>query len=291
MDASPPALPLAGKTILVTGANGGIGKETTRGLARLGAHVVMGCRSVERGEAAREELAREVPADRLEVMRLDVSLAADARRFARDFRARHRRLDALVNNAGIHTARREVTEEGVERTFATNHLGPFVLTNELLPLLRASAPARVVTVASEAHRFGGMRWDDLQFAGRWSGVLAYCQSKLANVLFAFELARRLDGTGVTSNALHPGSVRSNWARGPESGLLRLAVGAATPFLVSVEKGAQNSIHVASAPDLASVTGRYFLRKRPRNPSRQARDPEAQRRLWEATERLLATLPP
>ena len=276
---------LSGKVVLVTGANAGIGRETVRGLARMGAHVVMASRSLERGEAAKADLAREIPPERLEVMRLDLALLADVRRFARDFRSRHARLDVLVNNAGIHTAHRQVTSEGFESTFVTNHLGHFLLTHELRPLLEASAPARVVNVASEAHRFGRMRFDDLQLARRWSGVAAYCQSKLANVLFTAELARRLAGTGVTANAVHPGSVRSNWARGPESGVLRVAVGLATPFLVTVQKGAENSVYAASSPDLDGASGLYLVRKREWTPSRRARNEEDQARLWAESARL------
>lgn len=279
---------LHGRIALVTGANSGVGKETARGLATLGAHVVMGCRSLERGEAAKAELAKDglIPPERLEVMRLDVSSMVDVRRFARDYRSRHDRLHVLVNNAGIHTAHRNVTHEGFETTFATNHLGHFLLTNELLPLLKKSAPVRVVTVASEAHRLGRMHWDDLQLARRWSGVTAYCQSKLANILFASELARRLDGTAVTSNAVHPGSVRTNWARGPESGVLARVVSLATPFLVSPRKGAENPLMAATAPELEGVTGRYFVRRKESRPIREARDPEAQRRLWELSETMV-----
>ena len=276
---------LTGKIALVTGANAGIGKETARGLARMGAHVVMASRSLERGEAARADLARDAPPDRLEVMRLDLALLADVRRFARDLRSRHARLDLLVNNAGIHTAHRQVTSEGFEQTFVTNHLGHFLLTRELLPLLQAAPAARVVNVASEAHRGGRIHFDDLQLARRWSGVAAYCQSKLANIMFTAELARRLEGTPITTNAVHPGSVRSNWARGPESGALRLAVALASPFLVSVEKGAENSLFAAIAPQLDRVTGRYLVRKRERAPSRRARDADDQKRLWAESERL------
>ena len=278
---------LTGRVALVTGANSGVGKETARGLGRRGAHVVMGCRSLERGGAAKADLTKDgtIPAGRLEVMRLDVASLADVRRFARDFRSRHGRLHVLVNNAGIHTAHRETTHEGFERTFVTNHLGHFLLAHELLPLLKAAAPARVVNVASEAHRLGRMHWDDLQFARRWNGVSAYCQSKLANILFTFELARRLEGTGVTANAVHPGSVRTNWARGPESGVLKTVVGLATPFLISPAKGAENSLMAATSPTLEGVTGRYFVRKKESRPKREARDPDAQRRLWEESEKM------
>lgn len=279
---------LSGKIALVTGANSGVGKETARGLAQRGAHVVMAVRSLERGEAAKADLRKDpllAGRDPFEVMRLDVASLADVRRFARDFRSRHERLHVLVNNAGIHTAHRDVTNEGFETTFVTNHLGPFLLTHELLPILKASATARVVTVASEAHRLGRMHWDDLQLSRRWSGVAAYCQSKLANILFAFELARRLEGSGVTSNAVHPGSVRTNWARGPESGLLNTVVTLATPFLISPAKGARTPLHAATAPGLAGVTGRYFVRRKEATPSARARDVEAQRRLWEIGEKL------
>ena len=286
---------MQGKVVLVTGASRGVGLETARGLARAGARVVMAVRSVERGERAREDVLRSEPGARVEVARLDVSDLDDVRRFARAFRASHDRLDVLVNNAGIHTARRVLTPQGFEATFATNHLGHFLLTRELLDLLRRSAPSRVVNVASEAHRFaGGLRLDDLMTereggpeGGTVWGLHAYARSKLANILFTRELARRLEGTGVSAFAVHPGSVRTGWARGEASGVFRFGVALASPFLLSPEKGARTSLHAATEPGLERLSGSYFVRGRVAGGSAASRDPEAARRLWEESERLVA----
>ncbi|HEX2022102.1 MAG TPA: SDR family oxidoreductase, partial [Candidatus Thermoplasmatota archaeon] len=242
---------------VVTGANSGIGLEVARGLARRGLLVVMGVRDVAKGEAARAGVLRDVPDAAIEVERLDLFDYASVRRFARAVQERHPAIRVLVDNAGLHTARRETNAQGHERTFATNHLGHFLLTHELLPALRAAGGARVVVVASEAHRFGRIRFHDLMRARRWSGIFAYNQSKLANVMFAFALARRLEGTGATANAVHPGSVRTGWARGRDSGFFRYAAFVAGPFLIGPERGARTPLRVATDPALAGVTGRYF----------------------------------
>lgn len=253
----------------------------------MGAHVTLAVRNTSKGEEAKADILASVPDARLSVAKLDLASLSDVARFARAFMDGHDRLDILVNNAGLHTARRQVTEDGFELTFQTNHLGHFLLTRILEDLLRASAPARVLTVASEAHRAGRVHWDDLQFAGSWSGVAAYSQSKLANILFSNELARRLEGSGVTSNAVHPGSVRTRWARGEDSGLLRLVVAVASPFLISPEKGARTSVHVAASPDLAGVTGAYFVRRREARPARAGRSVADAVRLWDVSEGMVA----
>ena len=272
-----------GKTVVITGANAGIGKETARALAGMGATVVMAVRNVASGRAAAREIG-----GRVEVMRVDLASLADVRRFAGELKAAHPRVDALVNNAGIHTARRVLTVDGYEETFAVNHLAHFLLTNLLLDALKASAPARVVTIASDAHRGGTMDFDDLMGERRWSGLKAYTQSKLANIMFAFELARRLESSGVTSNAVHPGSVRTGWARGAESGLFRFGVALASPFLLSPAQGARTSAWAASAPELDGVTGKYLRRRRIAQPTKAAQDVAAQKRLWEISERLVGT---
>ncbi|MHB8604756.1 MAG: SDR family oxidoreductase [Thermoplasmatota archaeon] len=275
-----------GRVVLVTGANSGIGRETARALARLGARVVMACRSVERGEEARAELLRENPAALLQVEKLDLASLREVRDFAREFALGEGRLDVLVNNAGFHTAHWTPTRDGYESTFAVNHLAHFLLTRELLPLLEQSAPSRVVTVASDAHRGGRIAFDDLMGSERWNGLQAYAQSKLANVMFAYALARRLDGTNVTSNAVHPGSVRTGWGRGSRSGVFGLGVALASPFLLSAEKGALTSIWAASAPELAGVSGKYLVKRAVGESTRASRDVDAQERLWAESERLV-----
>lgn len=279
---SPAPHPIA----IVTGANSGVGLETARGLARAGFHVVLAVRRVERGEAARQDIARSAPKASLEVMALDLASLASVRAFAEGFLARHDALHLLVNNAGIHTSRNERTPDGFEKTFATNHLGHFLLTNLLMEALKKGAPSRVVTVASEAHRYGRMRFDDLMGDKGWNGVTAYNQSKLANILFARELARRLEGTGVTSHAVHPGVVRSNWARGAESGLLRLGVALASPFMLTPAQGARTPLHAALSDEAGHKSGVYYKRSKPAQPSREAQDREAAARLWNLSEKLV-----
>lgn len=289
--AEPTRAQMDGKVCIVTGANSGVGLETARGLAHLGATVVLAVRDARKGDAARADIAASVPGADLHVLELDLARLASVRAFAEAFLARFDRLDVLVNNAGIHTARHETTPDGFERTMATNHLGHFLLTDLLLDALKRSAPARVVTVASEAHR-AALRVDlDAQAGGLWSGVRTYAQSKLANIQFAFALARRLDGTGVTSNAVHPGSVRTGWARGEDSGVVRYAAMLATPFLISAEKGARTSLRAATDPALEGVNGRYFVHGRPRKPNRAARDVDAQERLWRESARLVGLTSP
>jgi retinol dehydrogenase 12 len=269
---------LEGRTIVVTGGNAGIGLETVRGLAAMGATVVMASRNLDVAHAAAREIS-----SRVEVMRVDLASLADVRRFARELRAAHPKLDVLVNNAGLHTAKRALTVDGYEETFAVNHLAHFLLTRELLPSLRGG---RVVTVASEAHRGARLDLDDPMLERKWSGMRAYANSKLCNILFAFELAKR--APEVSSFVVHPGSVRTGWARGKESGIFRLGVALASPFLLSPEKGARTSIYAASSPDLAGKTGLYLVRSKPATPTAAARDPERQRRLWEISERLAST---
>jgi NAD(P)-dependent dehydrogenase (short-subunit alcohol dehydrogenase family) len=274
---------MEGRVCIVTGASSGIGKETTRGLARIGATVVLACRDRQRGEAARREIAADTGSDALAVMDLDLRSQASVRAFAEQFAANHQRLHVLVNNAGLFTARRTLTVNGVETTFAVNHLSPFLLTRKLLPLLKVSAPSRIVNVASEANQLGRIHLDDLNLERRWSGFRAYCQSKLANILFAAELARRLP-PNVTANALHPGGVRTNLAR-RGGGWFGVGFRLAWPFLISAAKGADTVVWLASSPKVESVSGRYFEKRRPIEPNPIARDLTVARRLWEISESL------
>jgi retinol dehydrogenase 14 len=274
---------LRGKTAVVTGATSGIGRETALGLARRGADVVLVARDEAKGEATKREVEA-AGAGRAWLFLADLASLAQVRRLAADLITRLDRIDVLVNNAGALHATRKVTVDGLEMNFAVNHLAPFLLTNLLLPKLVASAPARVVTVASDAHRTGRIDWSDLQAEKHFSVVSVYSRSKLCNVLFAAELARRLAGTGVTSNSLHPGSVATGFGR-TEAGWVKTAFSALAPFFRSARKGARTSLYLAASSEVEGVTGRYFSDFCAVRPSRAARDEVAARRLWEVSARL------
>ncbi len=272
------------KTCIVTGANVGIGRETARALVGQGARVVLVCRDRAKGEAARAELA--AGGGEVDLLLCDLSSQAAVRELAARVERDYARLDVLVNNAGLIVPSRSTTVDGLETTFATNHLGYFLLTTRLLDLLRASAPARVVNVASEAHRNMRLDFDDLQSERSYSTWVAYGRSKLANLYFTYELAERLRGSGVTANCLHPGVVASNFGRG-EPGLLRALVRLASPFMINEVKGAATSVYLASSPEVEGVTGKYFARRREKRSSAVSYDVAARRRLWEASEALTA----
>ena len=283
---------MQGRTVLITGGNSGIGKEAAVGLAEMGATVVITARNEERGTGALAEIRERSGSDAVEVMALDLASFASIRSFASDFLDRHEHLHVLINNAGGVLSKRQETEDGFEATFGVNHLGHFLLTNLLLDRLKASAPSRIVNVSSIAHWAapGGIDFDDLQSEKRYSAMNVYGQSKLANILFTRELARRLEGTGVTANALHPGSVRTGFGReGDTSGFGKLLMLVAQPFMVSSKRGARCTIHVASSPDVEGVSGQFFTRNRLATTSRAAQDDEAARRLWEVSEELVASL--
>ncbi|WP_437521848.1 SDR family oxidoreductase [Sorangium sp. So ce726] len=273
-----------GKVCIVTGGNTGIGKETARGLAQRGAKVVLACRDTGRGEAARDDIARSTGRKDVEVIALDLGSKASIRAFGERFRAAHERLDVLVNNAGVWQSSRGTTGDGIEATFGVNHVGTWLLTQDLLPLLKKSAPSRIVVLSSKLHYRGRMDWEDLQFERRKYGTTAaYTQSKLANVLFTKALARRLEGTGVTVNAVHPGVVGTDLMRDYPKLLVKLF----NLFLLTPEQGAECSLHVATAPELAGVTGEYFEKSRIKPAAEAALDEVAQERLWALTEALAA----
>ena len=275
---------MQGKVCIVTGSNTGIGKETARGLAQRGATVVLACRDVAKAGAARDDIAATTGRNDVEVEALDLGSTASIRAFAARFKEKHKRLDVLVNNAGVWTTSRAVTAEGFESTFGVNHLGTFLLTQELLPLLKSSAPSRVVVLSSGLHYRGKMVWDDLQYERRkFAGAAAYNQSKLANVLFTKALARRLEGTGVTVNAVHPGVVATELARAYPKLLVKIF----HLFLLTPEKGAACSLHVATAPELSKVSGEYFEKSKIKLASAAALDESAQEQLWKLSETLLS----
>jgi NAD(P)-dependent dehydrogenase (short-subunit alcohol dehydrogenase family) len=282
---------LEGKTCLVTGATSGIGQETAIGLASEGAHVVIAGRDPARAYAAREDVVRNSGNDRVDTLLADLSSLAGVRKLADAFLSNHGALHVLVNNAGIVNLRREVTEDGFEATFAVNHLAYFLLTRLLETRLRQSAPARVVNVASDAHRFGRLDLGDLQSERGYGGIpllssmRVYGTSKLANILFTRELARRLAGSGVTANCVHPGPVATRL--GTNNGTAgRVVTALLRPFFLTPAQGAETSIFVASAPVLEGVSGAYFAKKRQLAPSAAARDDDTARALWEASSRLV-----
>jgi len=277
---------LDGKTVLLTGATKGIGLVAAREIARTGAALVLVARDAARGQATVEDVRVETGNDRVELITADLSVQAEVRRAAAEFRARHQRLDVLVNNAGAIFAARETTADGLEATFALNHLSYFLLTSLLLDLLKASAPARVVSVASGAHHSGHVDFDDLGRARGYSPIGAYGQSKLCNVLFTYELARRLEGTRVTANCLHPGFVRTGFGHN-RPGLLSLAVYVGSLFAISPEAGARTTVFLATDPSVEGTSGKYFYKCRPARSSRESHDPAVARRLWEESERLVA----
>jgi NAD(P)-dependent dehydrogenase (short-subunit alcohol dehydrogenase family) len=286
---------LEGRTCLVTGATSGIGQETAIGLASQGAHVVIAGRDPQRAEAARADVVRQSGNDRVDTLLADLSSLSGVRKLAEEFLASASPLHVLVNNAGIVNLRREVTEDGFEATFAVNHLAYFLLTRLLETRLRECAPARVVNVASDAHRFGRLDLDDLQSEHGYGGIpfvsamRVYGTSKLANILFTRELARRLEGSGVTANCVHPGPVatRLGTNNGTPGRVLTLLL---RPFFLTPAQGAETSIHVASAPELEGVSGAYFAKKRRIEPSAAARDDATARALWEASSRLVGMEP-
>src|SRR5580700_8504100 len=276
-----------GKVCVVTGATSGIGKATAAELARQGAQVILVGRDRARGDATVAELATAGPLPpRLELA--DLSAMAQVRALAERLAALDR-IDVLVNNAGLVAGQRRVTADGYEEVFAVNHLAPFLLTTLLLPKLTASAPARVITVTSDAHTSAHLDLDNPQPVDGWESWRAYSNSKLANILFTRELARRLEGTGVTANCAHPGVVRTRFGR--EARLpLRLGLTLARPFLLSPERGASTIVYLATSPEMATATGGYYVKKQRREPSAAARDDDTARRLWQLSEELTGLTP-
>ena len=271
-----------GKTVLITGGTTGIGRATAIGLASMGARVGITGRDRNRADQAAAAIARESGNPVVDVFVADLSSQVEVRRLAGEVLSAYPCLDVLVNNVGGYWDTRHVTADGLEHTFALNHLAPFLLTNLLLDRLTQSAPARVVTVASGAHTMGRIDFDDLQGERSYSGSRAYNQSKLANVLFTYELARRLEGSTVTANALHPGVVRTSFGAADPGVVQRLLVPFMRPFMNSPAQGAATSIHLASTPDLDRVTGQYFAAGKPKRSSKASYDTAVAARLWQVS---------
>jgi retinol dehydrogenase-14 len=275
---------MGGTTVLITGGTSGIGKATAVALAAMGANVVIVGRNQERGEAAVEEIKAQSHNESVELMLADLSVQAEVRRLAEGFLERYDRLDMLVNNAGLVQSKRTETPDGIETTLAINHLAPFLLTNLLLGCLEQSAPSRVITVSSEAQRWGTMDFEDMQSRRKYRGFPVYGMTKLANIMFTYELAERLDGTGVMANCLHPGSVGTNFGQN-NRGAMALFFRTFKPFMRSPEQGADTLIWLASSPEVDGVSGKYFSDRKEIEAKKVAYDPAARRRLWEISEDL------
>lgn len=275
----PASGPMVGKTVLITGATSGIGRATALGLAKMDAHLAI----IGRDRVRTEEAAREIGAaggGRVDLFIADLSSQADVRDVTEELLQTLPRIHVLINNVGGYFDTRHVTADGLERTFALNHLAPFLLTNLLLEKLKQSASARVVTVSSNAQATGRIDFSDLQGERSYSGAQAYSQSKLANVLFSYELARRLKGTSVTANALHPGVVSTSFGAGDPATVQRIFLPFLRPFMKSPAQGAATSIHLAFAPELEQVTGRYFAGSHPKKSSGQSYHQATATRLWQ-----------
>lgn len=275
------------KVCMITGASSGIGKATALGLAQMGATVVIVARDQSRGQAAVTEIQATSGNPRVDLLVADLSSQKEVRQLVSQYESRYDHLHVLVNNAGISLTRRTVTEDGLEKIFAVNYLAPFLLTNLLLEVLNASALARVVNVAGDFHRKASLPFDDLMSEKNYSGVRANNQAKLALILFTYELARRLEGTGVTVNALHPGAVATEAvSKDPDvSAFGRFMYGLFKLFFLSPEKGAETSIYLASSPEVEGVTGKYFIKRRAVASSPESYDTEIAQRLWETSMKL------
>ena len=272
---------------VVTGATSGIGRAAATALAKLGATVVMVGRDRGRTEAAAAQIAA-VSASPPRAEIADLASLEQVRGLAGRL-AGLERIDVLINNAGLVLGERRLTPDGLEHVFALNHLAPFLLTNLLLPTLTASAPARVITVTSDAHSAARLDLSDPNLEHGWDSWRSYANSKLANILFTRELARRLDGTGVTANCAHPGVVRTGFGRESRP-LLKLGITIARPFMLSPERGADTIVYLASSPDVAGQTGGYYVKRQRREPSAAARDDTAARELWELSEKMTGLAP-
>ena len=278
---------MQGKVCIVTGANSGIGKATTLGLAQTGATVVMVCRDQAKGEEAQQEIKQQSGNEAIDLMLADLTSQASIRELAKNIQQRYQQLHVLINNAGVVNLTRQETSDGFEVMFAVNYLAPFLLTNLLLEKLKASAPSRIVNVSSDSHEAGYIKMDDLQSEQQYAFMRSYGQSKLALVLFTYELARRLQGTGVTANCLHPGFVATNIGQNGVGTVLRSIIKLIFSRLgISPDEGAKTSIYLASSPEIEGVTGKYFSKSIPVRSAPISYDETLQRQLWEESAQMV-----
>ena len=265
------------KICIITGANSGIGKATALGLAKMNAVVVMLCRSKDTGEIAQKEIISESGNKKVDLLLCDLSSHEQIRKFVSEFKQKYQNLHVLINNAGVMASKRKLSVDGFEMNFAVNHLAPFLLTNLLLDVLKKSTPSRIVNVSSGAHRMAKIDFDDLQSENKKHRLMrVYGVSKLAFMLFSYELSRILDGTGVTVNTLHPGVVNTNLGRD----MSKFGRGFGKLFFKNPEKGAETSIYLASSPEVEGITGKYYIKKEQKESSKESYNEEYAKRLWE-----------
>ena len=268
---------MEGKICIITGANSGIGKATAIGLAKMNATIVMICRSKERGEEAQKEIIELTGNKKVDLLLCDLSSQESIRKFVSEFKSKYQKLHILINNAGVMLSKRGISVDGFEMNFAVNHLAPFLLTNLLLDELKKSAPSRIINVSSAAHRMAKMNFDDLQSEKRKYRLMKiYGASKLALMLFSYELSRKLEGTSVTINTLHPGVVNTNLGQDQSS----FSKGFAKLFFKKPEKGAETSIYLASSQEVDGITGKYFAKKQQKQSSEESYNEDYAKRLWE-----------
>ena len=275
---------MKGKIVMITGANSGIGKAASQALAKMGATVVMVARNREKGEAAASDIIKESQNSSVDLLIADLSSLESVRQLSTEFHSNYSKLHVLINNAGLFNQRRSVTTDGYENTFATNYLAPFLLTNLQMDILKSSAPSRIINVSSVGHYNGHVNFEDLNLEKDYGGWKAYGQSKLALVLFTHELAKKLTGTGVTVNSVHPGTVATNiWSRplGPAGFIMSIP----KLFMTSPQKGAETIVYLASSPDAGNVNGEYWDKMKTKKSSDESYDEEIAQRLWEISVKL------
>lgn len=270
---------------IVTGANSGIGEETALSLAKLGATVILLCRNYERGNITLKNIISESNNKNVELMLCDLSSQNSIFDFTSKFKNKYDRLNVLINNAGILLNKRTISVDGIENTFAINHLGPFILTNSLLNLLKSSSPSRIINVSSSAHYRTNFDIDNLQGEKKYSSFDAYCKSKLYNVLFTYELSRKLAGSNVTVNCLHPGFIPTNLFAN-SSFFYKAIVKILSPILIDAKSGSKTSTYLATSKDVENITGKYFVKCKPRKSSKISYDKSTSKNLWNISEKLI-----
>ncbi|MFW9921121.1 MAG: SDR family oxidoreductase [Candidatus Thorarchaeota archaeon] len=276
---------MSGKVCVITGSNSGIGKETAKALAMMNAHVVMVSRSTEKGEVARKEIIEATGNQKVDLLIADLSLMQEVKHLASEVKSRYEKIDVLVNNAGGVNQHRMVTEEGNEVTLAVNHLAPFLLTHELLTLLKCSDSPRIVNVSSSAHQMGKINLEDFQNE-RYGSFRSYGAAKLLNVMFTYEMARRLENTSITINVLHPGFVNTQFGKTNATRGRKAIMKLASSLAMSPARGAETSIFLASSPQVRGISGKYYADSKEKKSSKASNDENLQREIWTKTEEVL-----